>query len=84
MVESDSLTLGNEVNNSPDHTIWIIAEQVEAIEDLLKRFPDWQIRWIPRKANRMAHLLAKWAASSGEEGVIPLDTTPVFVKFCDL
>lgn len=82
--ECDSLLLCNEVNTVPTNPIWSTAEIVSSIKDQLRGNPEWQVRRLPRTANRMAHLLAKWAFSSNLEGSVPLDRIPDCIKFCDL
>lgn len=82
--ESDSLVLCNAINEPSSAPPWNIAEIVIFIRDQLKQNKSWQVRWIPRTANRMAHFLAKWAFSTEFLGSIPVDKIPACISLCDL
>ncbi|PIN06401.1 hypothetical protein CDL12_21050 [Handroanthus impetiginosus] len=55
---------------------WASRFQIEMDRDLVHRWHRWQIKKIPRVANRVAHNLAKWAFDLMWDGPIPPNSFP--------
>lgn len=55
-----------------------------AIQRFFIEFPAHSLRWIPRKQNRSAHNLAKWAAISTCFGFLSVRHVPVAIFNSDL
>lgn len=64
-MESDSLMLIDqilEVHSAPD---WLIEAEVVTIRQLLDTHCRWNLRWVSRDCNVLAHNLANWGLYSG-------------------
>lgn len=81
--ECDSLLLCKEVHSSTSPS-WAIADLVGVLRAGLLEFSDWRISWVPRRCNHLAHLLAKWAASSGSFGLFSALDIPEHIRLCDM
>lgn len=54
-----------------------------AVQQLLSQHPMWQISWIPRIANVMAHNVAKWGLNSSSVGDFLSTNVPSIIMDCE-
>ncbi|XP_026384394.1 uncharacterized protein LOC113279978 [Papaver somniferum] len=60
MFETDLQTIDGFINNSSSAIVWENEDILHDVIHIMKGFPDWKCRFIPRKCNKPADELAKF------------------------
>ncbi|KAL3646068.1 hypothetical protein CASFOL_011248 [Castilleja foliolosa] len=82
IIESDCLNVISFILGGSSSCCWSAQATIDDIKNLLKCWPAWSFRFVPRNSNGAAHALAKWV-DCNFEGFVPLNQIHVTV-FCDI
>lgn len=80
--EANSLNAISYIQSAAGVSQWTANLIIEDIKKYWHLWPKWRLKFVARNADFAAHNLAKWAATSNWEGLVPPDSLPVKC-FCD-
>ncbi|KAB1199595.1 hypothetical protein CJ030_MR0G020163 [Morella rubra] len=81
--ESDCLSVVQDVLHESPVAGWQMEDWLPGIRRFFSMHAPHSLCWIPRRQNKLAHRLAKWAASAVVYGFISLSAIPAHVFCCD-
>ncbi|KAB1226516.1 hypothetical protein CJ030_MR1G018135 [Morella rubra] len=70
------------IQNGKDVEGYLVAD-CKVCHDILSLHPNWNLTWVPRKRNCLAHKIAKWAVQTRRSGSIAAADIPPFILNCD-
>ncbi|KAB1222724.1 hypothetical protein CJ030_MR2G022285 [Morella rubra] len=87
MLEGDSLEVEvvRQIKDQQATPDWLIEGEITTVQQLLSQHNLWQLNWLPRTANMLAHNVAKWGLLSGSIGdFLSMDVPPAILTCKDL
>ncbi|KAL0444106.1 UNVERIFIED_CONTAM: hypothetical protein Slati_2133300 [Sesamum latifolium] len=71
ILKSDSAVAVKWIKNKAEEIVQAALIDVQEIQKIWERRPDWDFRKIPRICNGLAHGVSKWAYGANWDGPIP-------------
>ncbi|KAB1211272.1 Methionyl-tRNA formyltransferase [Morella rubra] len=82
MLEGNSLEVIRQIKDQQATPDWLIEGEITTVRQLLSRHNLWQLNWLPRTANMLAHNVAKWGLLSGSIGDFLSMDVPLALLTC--